>query len=30
VVAARGLDDIPVEAEDQEIGRALIPVELLV
>jgi predicted RNase H-like HicB family nuclease len=27
VPAARDIDDIPVEAEDQEIGRALIPVE---
>jgi predicted RNase H-like HicB family nuclease len=28
VPAARDIDDIPVEEEDQEIGRALIPVEV--
>jgi predicted RNase H-like HicB family nuclease len=28
VPAARDIDDIPIEEEDEEIGRALIPVEL--
>jgi predicted RNase H-like HicB family nuclease len=28
VPAARDMDDIPIEEEDEEIGRALIPVEL--